>query len=262
MYLPQVSVSSTMVHRVHKKFHLNCIRLKHRGDWWESGQIQIFNCTVTDSTFAVQIGYVKDVRLILKRKIHTGSSPALSPIAASLPIAKNQEALYATEATGLVLEYVEISSLSFCLKYYWGPGLGLRGHPMSPDMIRLIILERVSSIEYGYKKVDLVHGVFLNTRAWKQQDWNNTKKQGNFREEGKKRGMKVERSTLGTKKVPCTFLSKVTKIRPVTWDTHDSPSSSWSGLLLSVDSFFFFFWVNKESGSSSSSHHSWKFLKK
>ena len=30
------------IHRVHKKFHLNCIRLKRRGDLLESGQIQIF----------------------------------------------------------------------------------------------------------------------------------------------------------------------------------------------------------------------------
>ena len=28
-------------HRVHMKFHLNCICSKRRGDWWDSGQIQI-----------------------------------------------------------------------------------------------------------------------------------------------------------------------------------------------------------------------------
>ena len=61
----------TCVHRVHKKFHLNCIRLKRRGDWFDTGQIQKFATQWLKGHFGVQI--CQDVRLILKRKIHTGN---------------------------------------------------------------------------------------------------------------------------------------------------------------------------------------------
>ena len=58
------------IHRVHKKFHLNCIHLKRRGDWWESRQIQIFAMQWLMGHSPCK--YVKDVRLILKRKFCTG----------------------------------------------------------------------------------------------------------------------------------------------------------------------------------------------
>ena len=72
-YLPEVSVSSirdsSMVHRVHKKSYLNCIRLKSR-DWWDNGQIEIFAAQWLMGHFCVWI--CQSVRLILKRKIHNG----------------------------------------------------------------------------------------------------------------------------------------------------------------------------------------------
>ena len=46
------------------------IRLKRRGDSWESGQIQIF--AVHRLIGLSPLKYVKDVRLILKRKFHIG----------------------------------------------------------------------------------------------------------------------------------------------------------------------------------------------
>ena len=53
-----------------KKLHLYCIRLKCHGDWWESGQIQIFTGQWLMGHSPCK--YVKDVCLILKRKFHTG----------------------------------------------------------------------------------------------------------------------------------------------------------------------------------------------
>ena len=52
-----------------KKWTLNCIRLKHRTDWWDSGQIQIITAhwQMGHSPFK----YVEDVWLIIKRNIHT-----------------------------------------------------------------------------------------------------------------------------------------------------------------------------------------------
>ena len=58
------------IHRVHKKFYLNCISLKRRGNSWESGCIQIFATQWLMGHSPCK--YVKDVCLILKRKIHTG----------------------------------------------------------------------------------------------------------------------------------------------------------------------------------------------
>ena len=48
----------------------NCVCLKYRGDWWDSGQIQIFAAQWLLGQFAVPI--CQDVRLILKWKMHTG----------------------------------------------------------------------------------------------------------------------------------------------------------------------------------------------
>ena len=59
------------IHRVHKKFHLNCIRLKHSRDWWDNGQIQIFAAQWLMGHFCKWI--CQSVCLILKSKIHTGS---------------------------------------------------------------------------------------------------------------------------------------------------------------------------------------------
>ena len=71
--------------------------------------------------------------------------------------------------------------------------LRLLGYPMSPHVLRVFILEKASSIKYGYRKFGIP-----NICACEQQDWNKTIKDKG--EEGKKKGMNVERSTVGTKK--------------------------------------------------------------
>ena len=58
-----------LIHRVHKKFHLHCIRLKYRREWWDNGQIQIFAAQWLMGHFCARICPI--VHLILK-KIHTG----------------------------------------------------------------------------------------------------------------------------------------------------------------------------------------------
>ena len=71
------------IHRVHKKFHLNCISLKLRGDSLESGQILIFAVQWLMGLSLPK--YVKDVRLILKRKIYTGMRQSMCIIVVSRP---------------------------------------------------------------------------------------------------------------------------------------------------------------------------------
>ena len=50
-----VNRNKPLIHRVHKKFYLNCIRLKHRRDWWDNGQIQIFATQWLMGHFGVRI---------------------------------------------------------------------------------------------------------------------------------------------------------------------------------------------------------------
>ena len=65
-------------------------------------------------------------------------------------------------------------------------------------VLRVFILERASSIQYGYRKCgNLCTSVLQNTSACEQQDWNKPNKDKG--EEGKEIGMNVEKSTVGTK---------------------------------------------------------------
>ena len=61
---------------MHKKFPLNCICLKCCEDWWDCGQIQIIAAQWLMGRSPWK--YVEDVRLIIKRKIHTGSLAVLT----------------------------------------------------------------------------------------------------------------------------------------------------------------------------------------
>ena len=85
-YLPEVSISSIMACRpeciilllysdiilcrlhysMHKKFHLNCIHIKLRRDWWDIWQIQKFTAQRLMGYFCV--GICQSECLIIKRK--------------------------------------------------------------------------------------------------------------------------------------------------------------------------------------------------
>ena len=87
--------------------------------------------------------------------------------------------------------------------------LRLRGCPRQPDVMRLIILERASSIQYVNRKIGTLARVFRTPAH------GNSKIEIRHKEtweEGKKRGMKVERSTVGTKNVPSAYGPKSLKL--------------------------------------------------
>ena len=108
---------------------------------------------------------------------------------------------------------------------------------MWPYVIRLITFERASSIQYGYRKSGTHERVFSRTLAHRNSKIERRQKESG--EEGKKRIVKVGRSTVATKKCNVGLIAKVTLTLPVTSVTHDSPSSTSALVSISTPSIVF-----------------------